>query len=169
MSAEAGVLIGIAVAALAVFLVTRPLRERTLEMRADDTSLANLLAEREAAYQVLRDLDNDFQTGKLADDDYRPLRVQALARAAEIVAQIDEHEAHVATALAAVESTRAGDAQRKRAKRTSASAVRGARANAFCPRCGARHAADDAFCRKCGAALFDQMPVREDTPNRAAH
>src|SRR5205814_3632344 len=47
VSPEAGVLVGIAVAVLAVFLVTRPFRERATETQSDETTLSNLLAEQE--------------------------------------------------------------------------------------------------------------------------
>jgi hypothetical protein len=89
MTAEIGILIGVVLALAVVILVTRPLRAPTIATRDDDSQLSDLLARREAAYQVLRDLDTDFAQGKMNEDDYRPMRVQALAQAAEIVAQLD--------------------------------------------------------------------------------
>src|SRR5262245_47237726 len=92
MSAEIGIIVGLALALAAVFLVTKPLRQSSAAFIADETQLTDLLTQRDAAYQVLRDLDSDFQVGKLSEDDYRPMRVQALAHAAEIVAQIDVYQ-----------------------------------------------------------------------------
>ncbi len=150
MSAEVGVLIGVALAALAVFFVTRPFRERTFESGRDEIRLDDLAAQREAAYEVLRDLDNDFQTGKIAEDDYRPLRVQALAHAAEIIAQLDAYEKQRADGRQQPTDTWQPLPLSKRTRRARPIPTQ---ADAFCPQCGMRHAPDDAFCRKCGAPL----------------
>src|SRR5512143_4138418 len=99
MSVELGVMIGSLLAIAAVVLVAWPLRAAE-NNEASDVPLTDLLARRDTAYQLLRDLDSDFQSGKLAEDDYRPMRVQALAQAAEIVAQIDAYEAEKAAAAA---------------------------------------------------------------------
>jgi hypothetical protein len=164
VSAEVGVLVGIVIAAVAVFFVTRPFRERVPESGGDETQLANLLAQREAAYQVLRDLDGDFQTGKLAEDDYRPLRVQALAGAAEIVAQLDALEKGVLPPAAGA-SPRIEAAPPRRRRITAFERVRRkpeawSDQDRFCPKCGSEHEPDDEFCRKCGVALTGSEPVR---------
>lgn len=149
MSNEIGIIVGIALAALAVFLVTKPLRQSADATTRDETRLADLLAQRDAAYQVLRDLDSDYQVGKLSEDDYRPMRVQALAHAAEIVAQLDAYQ----------QATEARPRIRKAPLKNQQSEIN----NAFCPHCGAPHAPDDAFCRKCGAALTEKTQEAQST------
>jgi hypothetical protein len=52
-------------------------------------SLAVLQREYDAALVTLRDLDFDFQTGKLAAADYRPQREALIARSADLLRQID--------------------------------------------------------------------------------
>ena len=150
MSVELGVVIGSLLAIAAVVLVARPLRAAEHD-EAGDVPLADLLARRDTAYQLLRDLDSDFQAGKLAEDDYRPMRVQALAQAAEIVAQIDAHEADEAAAAAG----RGGEQADSQAPGTDEAA--------FCGNCGAARQPDDAFCRKCGRPFT----VRESTAAEA--
>lgn len=144
MSVELGVVIGSLLAIAAVVVVALPLRASQHD-DAGDVPLADLLARRDTAYQLLRDLDSDFQSGKLAEDDYRPMRVQALAQAAEIVAQLDAYEAEKAAGGA-------GDQAE-----SAASEARGEDEAGFCGNCGTARRPGDAFCRKCG----QRFDVRE--------
>ena len=137
MSGEIGVVVGLILAAAAVLLVARPLRREPETTGEGAINLEDLLARRETAYQILRDLDSDFQTGKLSEDDYRPMRVQALAQAAELVAQIDAYRP--------VETP--SPVQKSGGRSASPKAA------AFCPHCGADRQPDDTFCRKCGHKL----------------
>jgi hypothetical protein len=50
-------------------------------------------ARRNVVYDNLRDLDNEFQMGKLSESDHARLRDGLMAEAAEIVKEIDE--AHI--------------------------------------------------------------------------
>ncbi|MBI5879519.1 MAG: zinc ribbon domain-containing protein [Chloroflexi bacterium] len=150
MSVELGVVIGIVLAVAAVVLVALPFRAAE-DDDASEVPLTDLLARREMAYQLLRDLDLDFQSGKLAEDDYRPMHVQALAQAAEIVAQIDAYEASVDDEAEPDET----DADVKDIA-SAAAAVAPASAGspaAFCSYCGTERHDDDLFCRKCGRNL----------------
>ncbi|MBI1800454.1 MAG: zinc ribbon domain-containing protein [Chloroflexi bacterium] len=133
MSAELAAVAGVLLAVVAVLWVIMPLRKTSMMAAAQEAPLANLMALRETAYQVLRDLDSDYQSGKIAEDDYRPSRVQALAHAAEIVAQLDAYQA-----------TPGQPSQPPRAA---------------CPRCGTAHQPEDAFCRKCGQSLIRARAV----------
>ena len=152
MSAEIGVLVGALLAVIAAFVVARPLIRPMASDETDESVISDLLARRDGAYQVLRDLDGDYQSAKLAEDDYRQMRVQALAQAAEIVAELDAYRsAHTAPTSATIERADAPAAPsqatakaRRRARKTQ---------SAFCPRCGTPHEPDDEFCRKCGKAL----------------
>jgi hypothetical protein len=152
MSAEIGILVGVVLAIAVVILVTRPLRAPTLTDHTDESPLSDLLARREAAYQVLRDLDSDFTQGKLSEDDYRPMRVQALAHAAEIVAQIDRAQS-LMTGDGRRETRDGGSIASVQSSTSKRSKPKAAARHAFCPSCGAAHEPADAFCRKCGKAL----------------
>jgi hypothetical protein len=104
----------------------------------------------------LRDLEMEFSTGKLAEDEYR---TQRAARAADIDA--------VETALAELErgggtgddagpvtddaGLDADEADRALERRIETR--RRALESAACPRCGAATEADDRFCLACGVAL----------------
>ena len=85
---EIGV-IGI-VAASALLLVTRPLRQGG---RATDETLeaerAELEALKEAKYREIRDAELDYRTGKLSDSDYRSLDRTLRAEAVELLKRLD--------------------------------------------------------------------------------
>jgi hypothetical protein len=56
------------------------------------TAIAQLQAEHDAILTAIRDLDFDFQTGKLTTDDYSTERDRLLIRGAETLRLIDEHQ-----------------------------------------------------------------------------
>lgn len=64
--------------------------------------IAQLKAEREAILQVVSDLDFDYQTGKLPQEDYLVQRESLMRRGVEILRQIEaEQTAAVEKAIAA--------------------------------------------------------------------
>ncbi len=166
MSAEIGILIGVILAIAAVFIVTTPLRQSAIVSSEDETKVADLLTQRDAAYQVLRDLDSDFQVGKLSEDDYRPMRVQALAHAAEIVAQLDAYQKSRVSVPSPTSQVTSSKSRSRKSQFANShpERVEGRNSDAFCPKCSAPYAPDDAFCRKCGRSLqiVEQTSNRED-------
>jgi hypothetical protein len=99
---------------------------------------------KQSALAALRDLDFDFRTGKVAEEDYLPLRQRLLVQAAEAV------QAGEATQLAVDDEIEAA----VRALRGSPRATR----RAECPHCHAPVGDDDRFCPKCGTALGAACP-----------
>jgi len=55
----------------------------------DQKKLAYLYSRRSVVYDNLRDLDNEFQMGKLTEADHQRLRDGLMAEAAEVVREID--------------------------------------------------------------------------------
>ncbi len=76
-------IIVIAVIAYPLFSGTRSQTAKT------PNALDGLIAQRDSAYDALRDLDFDFQMGKLSQSDYAALRDKYMARAALALQQID--------------------------------------------------------------------------------
>jgi hypothetical protein len=109
----------------------------------DDTE--RLLLQKEMLYGAIRDLDFDFQTGKVDQKDYTELRQQLEREALQILRQLDaadplvaldhEIEQHVLTL-----------------RRHRASTVCGSRREA-CFDCGAPLENGENFCPSCGQAL----------------
>lgn len=119
-------------------------------------ALETLIAQRDSAYDALRDLDFDFQLGKLSQSDYAAMREKYKARAALALQQID--------ALGGGDSQAAGQieaqvAKLRRAKTDSVEAevaqLRASRASTQlkCSECGAPVRSSDQFCAKCGNKL----------------
>jgi hypothetical protein len=109
-----------------------------------------LAERREGIILALRDLDFDHSLGKVAEEDYAPLRQALLAEAAGVMAQQDEGQAGAdaglderieAEVLAARQSLRAGQGEKS------------------CPTCGRRSRPGDAFCATCGARLAASCAV----------
>jgi hypothetical protein len=59
----------------------------------EQKKLAYLYSRRSVVYDNLRDLDGEFQMGKLSEADYQRLRDGLMVEAADVVRQIDE--AHI--------------------------------------------------------------------------
>jgi hypothetical protein len=120
----------VGLAALAsIWLLTSPLRtERREATGAAEPDLAPAREEREAVYDAIRDLDHDFETGKLSAEDHERLRDELRARALTLL------EAERAAADRA-------DAPEPVARRCSACDAEAAPAHRFCAQCG--HALPD--------------------------
>ena len=116
-----------------------PLRsEREEETRAPsraDELAAELAAERETVYGVIRDLDEDFETGKLSVEDHAAMRREMRERAVALMRQ----ERAVADAPGA--AAQKAPAPVARCADCDEPMPEGAR---FCPQCGAKKQAADA-------------------------
>jgi hypothetical protein len=99
-------LVGCAVFVMWPFLASRKPAEQSTEGSVSPMSrISQLQADREAILIAVRDLDFDYQTGKLSEDDYLTQRENLMGRGVEILRQIDAEQS------AAIES--AVQAQRK--------------------------------------------------------
>lgn len=107
-------------------------------IRAGEDTGASLGAaeRRDAAIEALRDLELEYRTGKLREEEYGALRAR-LERTA-----IDARDA--------VASGRTGGEGRPARNRGGAPA-----ASVPCPECERALAGDEAFCPACGAAVAD--------------
>ncbi len=150
-------MIGTAIAAfvllLAVaYLIARPFLLPTRLERG--VSLEQLEADRGRLRAQLRELDMDFETGKLARDEYEKLRARR-------VQQIEATTLAIRDAQRLLEETPAPSAPLDRAElgreleeRIAARRRRLAELDASaCPGCGIAIDPDDRFCRRCGADL----------------
>jgi hypothetical protein len=76
---------------LAFFVGSPLVRQRFDDSREDGTTreLEQLVLHKETVYTAIRDLDFDFQTGKVDDDDYSALRRHLEDEAVDILRRID--------------------------------------------------------------------------------
>jgi hypothetical protein len=85
------VLLAMLLAALVVWVVTRPLRHPDGGRRGD-ARMEALEAAKEAKYREIRDAELDHATGKLTDEDWRALDAQLRSEAVELLRRIDARE-----------------------------------------------------------------------------
>ncbi len=160
------IVVVIAVIAYPLFNGTGP------ETASTPNALDEFIAQRDSAYDAIRDLDFDFQMGKLSQSDYEALRDKYKARAAQALQQIDAAvgadgaDTRIEEQVARLREKRSGakapstngnhreddveqEVARLREKRSGAKAT----ATNGCPNCGAPYRAGDQFCSKCGAKL----------------
>lgn len=79
----------------------------------ESSELEDLYIQREGTYSTLKELEFDYEAGKLMDEDYRELRARYSAEAVRLLQRIDELEAEA-------------DARSKATAKTSLSASPGA-------------------------------------------
>ena len=59
-----------------------------------EARMQTLLQERERSYAALADLDEDYETGKLSEADYRELRTALLQDTAHVIQQLESSAEH---------------------------------------------------------------------------
>ena len=124
-------IVGTALAGVAIFFVVRPLwdRRRVGGRAAGAGHLEGLRAERSDLYRVLRELDLEQEMGRISAEDYRSQRREHLVRAANLLQEIDAHSPEMRGS--AVELSER------------------------CPTCGSPRRAEDRYCPRCGV-LFER-------------
>lgn len=126
------ILMAVILVGVGVFVSEPLLRARTNNMLVDeyvDTPVHHLLSRKDSIYIAMKDLEFDFTTGKLSDQDYKELREKFAAQAAQVLKEIDDLEA--------------GEGQKPEPKAKVGKSV--------CPTCGFGHREGDRFCQSCGA------------------
>lgn len=102
-----------------------------------DDKLQELHSRRDTAYSMLKELEFDFQSGILTEEDYKDLEARYKGKAISILREIDS--------LAKDDDIE--DIIEKQVMALRRSKER------FCRQCGARRRQDDRFCSHCGANL----------------
>ena len=83
-------ILGVALLALVVLVVSAPLRAATVTRPVSDSH--ELESERDAKYREIRDAELDFRTGKLSSEDYATVDAQLRAEALEILNRFEAKE-----------------------------------------------------------------------------
>jgi hypothetical protein len=168
------ILIAVLVIGVIAFIAYPLFNTPRTEISDAPNALESLVAQRDSTYDAIRDLDFDFQMGKLSQADYAALRDKSKMRAAQILKQLDElgengngtdTEAQIEAQVAQLRHAKADDieaqvAQLRRAKTDDIEAevarVRAARSKpveTFCAHCGTPYQLGDQFCARCGNKL----------------
>lgn len=84
--------IAIVILGLIVWFVGQPLRSRVAEQDdlRDEGRIADLEAARDAKYRQIRDLEMDYRTGKLSEEEWRSLDRELRGEAVEVLHELDQ-------------------------------------------------------------------------------
>ena len=138
-----------------VLLIARPFIA-PVTYEEDTASLEQLRADRTRLRAQLRELDMDFETGKLANEEYEKLRarrLQQIERTTRAIRETEHEERPPVAEPAEPISDAALEARIAARKRALQQAT-------TCRECGASIDHDDRFCRRCGTDLEATAPVR---------
>ena len=148
-----------------VFLYMPFLERRARRVTEEEHETSTLLAERERVVNSLQELENDYQLGKVPEEDYPAQRANFLQRGADVLRKLDE----LVTSSTQVDTdTRIEHAIATRRKKVSSKKLtdddiesliasrrkgRKSKSAGFCPKCGKPVMATDRFCPACGKTL----------------
>jgi hypothetical protein len=156
VSAFVALLMTMAAFALVGYPLLRPRRGEGGFLSTNHRGTEDLLAQRDAAYAAIKELEFEFHLGNLSQQDYDDLRARYRQRAAAILRQLDaaELEAAAASEKSATGPSRDGGAAEE-IERAVALLRQQLDGNALliCPACHNRVHPDDRFCGRCGARL----------------
>lgn len=126
------------------FIVYPLLRQRLGTVDSvEDEQLQELHSKRDTAYSMLKELEFDFKSGNLTEEDYRDLETRYKRKAVSILRDIDNLKQDVSV----------DDKIEKQVLALRQDKGR------FCPQCGARSKDGDRFCASCGANLGQEERV----------
>lgn len=135
-------LLGLALLVLVLFFVARPFL-LPQPVASAPTLRQQLLAHKESLLDQIRELDFDYQTGKIAETAYTAQRPLLVRQAAALLQKLDQDQPHsqveqeIETAVARLRQT----------------ATTGSPNGRYCPQCGQATDAGDRFCAHCGQNL----------------
>jgi ribosomal protein L32 len=149
-------IIGFLLLGAALVFVSRPFWEKQKQGAKDSTTTR--VSRRASVLAALRDLDFDFKTGKVSEEDYQPLHAQLLAEAAKYI----ESEKNEDQKLESLIQARRKVPQKMKCEGCGAP-IEAAQHfcakcgspvhNELCPSCGKKNRAGDLFCSSCGTTL----------------
>lgn len=131
------VLIGIVLLGVSVGVVSLPFRRKQRKDVKTSKAPVQTAERRDAVLSALRELDFDFKTGKVSEEDFTPLRAKLLTEAAQYVEREKDEEDKLE---ALIQSRRASHQH-----------------SAKCDQCGASVEANQRFCAKCGAEVKQEL------------
>jgi len=166
------ILLGLAMLVLVGLFIARPLIKPESRSKQELTLRQALLTQKEALLIQIKNLDFDYETGKMPEADYRQQRDGLMVEATAVLKQLDaldEGEISADPALepemvASTSDTEAAIEAAIAARRTKPAPTSPTPAEIeppsnngksnFCPQCGQSTDPDDKFCANCGHKLL---------------
>lgn len=153
------VLVGLTMLVISVPFVAKPFQKVRGKKPATPVKQVDPDEQRLAALTALRDLDFDFQVGKVSEDDYTSLRARLVAEAARTLQ--DDKNDKIETLIQARKTSKAKAPACAHCGETLEAGIRfcprcGTAVEASCPSCGKNIKAGDLFCSSCGTQFTVQ-------------
>ena len=159
-----------ALASGVVLFVLFPIFARASEVSQRPTAIAqerrSLSEKKDRLYEAIKDVEFEYQAGKLSDTDYKSVRTDCLAQAAEVIARLEEIDESDAAGAKATEEkdsvavdVASGPSCRSCEQKNPAGAQFCMRCGskmtnpANCPQCGTELQNEARFCNACGVAI----------------
>jgi rRNA maturation endonuclease Nob1 len=127
------IFIALALLVLTIPFLVGPFKKQKNKKGQKSIEKTDSEADRKSLLLAVRDLDFDYKTGKVAEEDYNSLRSQMLARVASLDALSNTIDEAIEQEIAS--------------RRKCSSNGKG------CPNCKTRLKTDDQFCPKCGTGI----------------
>ncbi|MAF85182.1 MAG: c-type cytochrome biogenesis protein CcmI [Dehalococcoidales bacterium] len=133
------IFVALVLTVLTFAFVTYPLLKRRTPSAnsVEDEKLQEVYAKRDTTYSMLKELEFDFQSGILTEEDYRNLEAKYKGKAISILKDIN--------------NLKKGSDVEEEIEKKILELRRGE--GRFCPQCGAGYLDDDRFCSRCGTSL----------------
>jgi len=146
--------LGLLATALAAAFLAYPLRGRSTERDAISDTQTILSQERAGVYESIRDIDHDFETGKIDAEEHALMREELKGEALALLRR--EREQASEPSPAATQAGRSADPGAQPVTgsgETTAASAGAATPGAFCRNCGGAVAPHWQFCSHCGATI----------------
>ncbi len=151
--------IALLLAIIAIGFVAWPLWQPSTALRLDDDSpLTELMQRKDSVLLSIKELEFDYQTGKLSLEDYQRLDQRLRQQAISLLRQLEKVapdsvalETELEAAIRQQRQTIGRPAKDRQPE--SAKPSEPIRQQRFCPQCGAPTTATANFCATCGASL----------------
>lgn len=150
------IFLGLILLAISVFFVASPFRSlavsKKLPARSNqqkDSAKPTLEKQRQAVLLALRDLDFDYQAGKVAEDDYQTLRGNLINEAAQLMQSQEREKEDSIEALIQSRRKSGANAQLHSSPKAKANGT----GERHCPHCQAPLPSGAKFCSRCGTPV----------------
>ena len=134
---------------LVVIVFTLAVRRKDLPRPEPVSPVAHLEERKAAIYENLRDLQFEYRTGKLSDQDYQQTKLDLQRELAAVFAEIDRRQPGGRKAEAAVASPVTEPRPRGKGAVTEPRPL----GSGVCPKCGAKLPKLMKFCGECGSPI----------------
>lgn len=132
----------------------RPRVSDALALEESEERAVALRQRKEDIYAAIKEMDFDFEMGKISEEDHEDLKSQYKARAIEILKELDtKEEVDEVDDSIEEEVRRLREKRKEEGKKEKRADSEGTGKINFCPECGSKAAPDSKFCRDCGVQL----------------